>query len=172
MKIEVGAGTKGRDGYVHVDAVALPGVDVVDDGRWLETFDDETADEIFSHWFFEHVAMKEIPRMLACWRRVLKPGGCLRVVTNNHEAHNRCLQEGRISWEEWSYLIYAVSRQETYNIWDLHKSAWNQRVLAETLEEHGFDDVSVEAQWKCREDDGRLKCPALIAVASKPAVGR
>jgi hypothetical protein len=26
----------------------------------------------------------------------------------------------------------------------------------------------VQAQWKCREDDGRLKCPALIAEGLKP----
>lgn len=168
IKIEIGAGTKGHPGFVHVDAVQLPGVDVVDDGRWLESFGDAVAEEIFAHWFFEHVAPMDIDRMLACWMRVLAPGGRIRLVTNNHEAHNRCLAAGEISWQEWTYLIYAVTNKPNFNVWDLHKSAWNQELLAETLERNGYADVTVDAQWQCREVDGRLKCPALTAVAFKP----
>jgi predicted SAM-dependent methyltransferase len=167
MKIEVGAGAKGRDGYVHVDAVPLPGVDVVDDGRWLEKFEDESADEIYAHWFLEHVNVYEIPRMFEAWKRVLKPGGVVSLITNNFEAHNKCLADGEISWDEWVYLIFAANKVE-YNIWDLHKSGWNQARLTELLEECGFVDVDVEAQWRCREVDGRLKCPGLIAKACKP----
>jgi hypothetical protein len=165
MKIEIGAGTKPTPGYVHVDAVALEEVDVVDDGRTLSKFGDGVAEEIFSHWFFEHVARHEVKPMLANWQRVLAPGGGIRVVTNNHEAHNRCLAEGQITWKEWSYLIYG--NRPGYTIGDLHKCAWNRQTLEEILCLTGFVEVAVEAQWKCREQDGRLKCPALIAVARK-----
>ena len=168
MKIEIGAGTKGHDGYIHVDAIQLEGVDVVDDGRTLAAFDEGVADEIFAHWFLEHVARHEVPSMLAHWKRVLRPGGTVRLVTNNHEAHNRCVAAGEITWEEWSYLIYAVENKRSYNVWDVHKCAWNQDLLRQTLEANGFVDVDVEAQWKCREADGRLKCPALIATAVRP----
>jgi hypothetical protein len=105
--------------------------------------------------------------MLANWRRVLGPGGRLRLVTNNHEAHNRCLAQGKISFEEWSYLIYAVERKRGYSVWDVHKCAWSEELLRTTLEQHGFVEVAVTAQWQCREEDGRLKCPALIAEAVK-----
>lgn len=168
MKIEVGAGVKGRDGYTHVDAVALPGVDVVDDGRWLESFDDGVAEEIFCHWFLEHVAVREIPRMLSAWRRVLQPDGQLRLVTSNQEALNRSVQEGEITWAEWTYITYAAHKPD-YNIWDLHKSAWNEEVLRETLDANGFQEINIDARWKCREANGALKCPALIAVGRKPA---
>jgi predicted SAM-dependent methyltransferase len=168
VKIEVGAGTRGAPGYVHVDAVALEGVDVVDDGRYLRTFEAGVAEEIYAHWFLEHVARHEVPPMLEQWRRVLRSGGKLRLVTNNHEAHNRCLAAGEISWEEWSYLIYAVETKRGYGVWDVHKAAWNQALLTETLEKNGFVEVEVKAQWRCREEDGRLKCPALIAEAYKP----
>src|SRR6516164_917734 len=97
VKIEIGAGRKGLPGYVHVDAVDLPGVDVVDDGRALAKFDAGVAEEIYAHWFLEHVARHEVPSMLAEWKRVLMPGGIVRLVTNNHEAHNRCLAEGAIT---------------------------------------------------------------------------
>lgn len=168
MKIEIGAGKKGAPGYLHVDAVELEGVDVVDDGRFLRTFKAGVADEIYSHWFLEHVARHEVPPMLEQWKRVLRPGGKLRLITNNHEAHNRCLAAGKISWEEWSYLIYAVETKRGYGVWDVHKAAWNQTLLKETLQKNGFVDVEVKAQWDCREADGRLKCPALIAEAYKP----
>jgi hypothetical protein len=166
MKIEIGAGTKPTPGYVHVDAVVFDEVDVIDDGRTLSKFEDGVAEEIFSHWFFEHVARHEVKPMLANWQRVLAPGGKIRVVTNNHEAHNRCLAEGQITWKEWSYLIYG--NRPGYTIGDLHKCAWNKETLEEILQLTGYLEVSVEAQWKCREKDGRLKCPALIAQALKP----
>jgi predicted SAM-dependent methyltransferase len=172
MKIEIGAGTKGLAGYLHVDAVPLGGVDVVDDGRTLQKFEAGVADEIYAHWFLEHVARHEVPPMLSQWRRVLRPGGKLRLVTNNHEAHNQCLARGEITFEEWSYLIYAVENKRGYNVWDIHKAAWNQELLARTLEESGFDRVTVDAQWQCRETDGRLKCPALVAEAYKPGDDR
>jgi hypothetical protein len=92
----------------------------------------------------------------------------LRIVTNNVEAHNRCLAEGKITWEEWSYLIYAVETKRGYSVWDVHKCAWNQALLSQTLERSGFVNVDVSAYWGCREQDGRLKCPALIAVAVRP----
>jgi len=168
MRIEIGAGSKPTPGYVHVDAVALAGVDRVDDGRTLQSFEANVAEEIYSHWFLEHVARHEVAPMLEEWKRVLRPGGRVTIVTNNHEAHNRCLAEGKITWSEWSYLIYAVENKVGYSVWDVHKCAWNRRLLAETLERCGFAEVTVEAQWKCREDDGRLKCPALIARAVKP----
>jgi predicted SAM-dependent methyltransferase len=169
MKIEIGAGTKPTPGYVHVDAVALDEVDVVDDGRTLGTFKDGVAEEIYSHWFLEHVARHEVTPMLENWKRVLAPGGKVRLVTNNHEAHNRCLAEGEITWREWSYLIYAVENKRGYTVWDIHKCAWNHQLLREALEHAGFVQVSVEAQWRCREEDGRLKCPALIGEGLKPA---
>jgi len=169
VKIEIGAGTKGAAGYLHVDAVELEGVDVVDDGRTLATFEAGVADEIYSHWFLEHLSSIEVPSTLARWIEVLSPGGKVHLVTNNHEAHNRCLQEGEITWEEWSYLIYAVANKRNYNVWDVHKSAWNERLLADTLRAAGFERVEVRAQWKCREEDGRLKCPALIATGYKPS---
>lgn len=142
--------------------------DVVDDGRVLRTFPESCADEIFSHWFLEHVASHEVAPMFAAWKRVLKPGGLVRIVTNNHEAHNRCLASGEITWDEWTYLIYAVSNKRNYTVWDIHKSAWNEGLLRESLSTAGFVNVHVRAAWECREKDGRLKCPALQATAIKP----
>jgi len=168
MKLEIGSGRKPTPGYVHVDAVEMEGVDVVDDGRVLREFQDASASEIYCHWFLEHVARHEVAPMLARWKAVLRPGGILRLVTNNHEAHNRCLADGEISWEEWSYLIYAVENKRGYSVWDIHKCAWTQDMLTETLVRCGFVDVDVTAQWQCREEDGRLKCPALVAEAVRP----
>jgi predicted SAM-dependent methyltransferase len=169
LRIEVGAGARPTPGYLHVDVIEQDGIDVLDDGRTLATFADGVAQEIYSHWFLEHVAFHEVPPMLEHWKRVLAPGGMVHMVTNNHEAHNRCLFEGQITWREWSYLIYAVDNRPGYNVWDIHKCAWNQELLAEMLDECGFVDVDVEARWKCRHDDGRLICPALIARAYKPS---
>ena len=85
MKIEIGAGTKGRPGYVHVDTVPHDGIDVVDDGRYLQAFDTGVAD---------------------------------------------------------------------------------------ALRASGLVDVYVRAEWDCREANGRLNCPALVAEGFRPASER
>jgi predicted SAM-dependent methyltransferase len=171
LMIEIGAGTKGRPGYLHVDSIAHEGVDVVDDGRYLRTFEPGVADEIYSRWFFEHVARHEVPAMLARWQEVLRPGGKIRLTTNNHEAHVRCLHTGEISFLEWSYLVYAVENKVGYSLFDVHKCAWTQELLDEALRASGLVDVHVRAEWECREEDGRLSCPGLIAEGFKPLDG-
>ena len=168
MRIEIGSGTKPSARLRSRRHGRSRAVDVVDDGRSLSTFDDGVVDEIYAHWFLEHVARHEVAPMLDRWMQVLKPGGHLHLVTNNHEAHNRCLLAGRISWEEWSYLVYAIENKRGYSVWDVHKCAWNAELLTETLQAAGFAQVNVNAQWDCREPDGRLKCPALIGQARKP----
>ena len=168
MKIQIGAGSKGLAGYVQVDPVEQPGVDVVDDGRALSSFDADAADEIYAQWFLERVARHEIAPMLKQWKRVLRPGGTVRLVTQNHAAHNQCLADGAITWEEWSYLVYAVENKKGYSVWDVHKSAWTEELISAALADNGFVEVQVSAQWGCREADGRLKCPALVASARKP----
>jgi predicted SAM-dependent methyltransferase len=168
VKIEIGAGTKGMDGYIHVDAMPLEGVDVVDDGRTLATFEADSAEEIYCHWFLEHVAVHEVQPMLEAWKRVLQPRGIVRVITSNQEAINKGLDSRDLSWDEWIYLTYAVSNKPNYTIWDIHKSAWTPELVERALSRAGLVEIEVKARWACRETDGRLKCPALVASGVKP----
>jgi SAM-dependent methyltransferase len=56
IRLDVGCGGKKRDGFIGLDFVEQPGVDVVLDvttERW--PFDDRSVDEVFSSHFLEHI---------------------------------------------------------------------------------------------------------------------
>lgn len=81
VDIELGCGARKRDsGAVGIDALALPGVDLVGDVfEVLAAFPNASVDSVRSFHFFEHV--EELPRLLAEIARVLRTSGELYVVT-------------------------------------------------------------------------------------------
>lgn len=78
MRLNLGAGSDIRDGWVNVDIADMPGVDVVHD---LDTFPwplgDEQASEILALDIFEHVT-NPLGFMAEC-HRILAGGGVLTV---------------------------------------------------------------------------------------------
>ena len=76
MRINLGAGSALLTGWVNLDRVKLPGIDVVhdlDERYW--PFGDGTADQIVAKDVFEHVA-DPILFMTEC-HRILRPGAGL-----------------------------------------------------------------------------------------------
>jgi hypothetical protein len=74
VRLELGCGTRRRDGFIGVDRVDLPGVDIVadlEDG--LGFLPDSSVDEMQSKSLFEHV--RDFEGLMAEVVRVLKPGG-------------------------------------------------------------------------------------------------
>jgi SAM-dependent methyltransferase len=78
LRIDIGCGKNKREGFIGVDALALPGVDVVCDirGRW--PFEDNSVDEAAASHVIEHLT-----NLNGAWERVhffnelhrvLKPG--------------------------------------------------------------------------------------------------
>lgn len=63
----------------------LPGFITVDRKNGSEAFPlglpDECADEVYASHVLEHFAREEVPRVIAEWWRVVKPGGRLRIST-------------------------------------------------------------------------------------------
>jgi predicted SAM-dependent methyltransferase len=80
IRLDVGCGGKKRDGFIGLDFVEQPGVDVVLDvttERW--PFDDRSVDEVFSSHFLEHIA--EPNHVLSEIGRVCKDGARIRFIT-------------------------------------------------------------------------------------------
>ena len=82
-----------------IDAQAHPHVDLVADVARLEMIPDETADLIYASHVLEHFGRWEFRAVLAEWRRVLKPGGVLRLAVPDFAAcaklyHERGLADG------------------------------------------------------------------------------
>jgi len=79
VALELGCGATKRDGAaIGIDALELPGVDLVGDAfEALALFPPASVDRIESHHFFEHV--DDLPRLMTELGRVVKKGGALVV---------------------------------------------------------------------------------------------
>lgn len=168
-RLEIGCGTRLFNGYDGLDVLDIPGIKYPGvDARQLP-IEDGTYDEVFSHWVLEHFAWREMVDLLKEWGRVLRPGGFLRIVTNNQAAHNKCLAEGEIDWKEWVRLTYGVryGASRPAELADCHKIGFTENLLREFLEQAEFVGIDIKVGWKCRELDGSVKCPGLTATARK-----
>jgi len=78
VKLDVGSGKASVEGYRHLDNVPYPHIDYVCDAASTPIGDGEVS-EIRSRHFLEHLDRDHVRRVLAEWRRILKPGGAVHV---------------------------------------------------------------------------------------------
>lgn len=170
-KLEIGSGARPQEGYIHMDVIQQEHVEVIWDANQTPyPFENERFNEIYLHWVLEHFSMRDIDRILLEWYRLLKPGGFVHAITGNVEAHNKCLLEGKITWEEWNRLIFGISLgigKPPVSVYECHKIAWNVDLINKLFGNAGFRNITVNAGWACREKDNSIKCPGLIIKAYK-----
>ncbi|MGH7660526.1 MAG: class I SAM-dependent methyltransferase [Vulcanimicrobiaceae bacterium] len=83
LKLHVGCGKRHIPGWTHVDQVAFPHVDHVQDIRHLRDLSEGSAKIIYACQVIEYFDRDEVVPILAEWRRVLVPGGILRLSVPN-----------------------------------------------------------------------------------------
>jgi predicted SAM-dependent methyltransferase len=157
LLVNVGAGARGRPGWVNLDASRSRGITAVVDVRTTLPFPDGSVRGLFTEHFLEHLDYaEEAPRFLAeCWR-VLAPGGVARVIVPDAGRYLRAYGEpgwtalavlrglGPDQTDPWLggryntklELINAIFRQRGE-----HKYAYDAETLMRTLRAAGFADV-------------------------------
>ena len=126
FKLDLGCGKSKKEGFVGVDSIAFPGVDVVCDlAREVWPWKDGSVEEAYSSHSREHIPAKERARNYAgdvyprahffneLWR-VLKPGGKATFITP-HWCSNRAYGDVTHEWPPISEMFY----------WYLNK-AWRE----------------------------------------------
>jgi predicted SAM-dependent methyltransferase len=145
MKIHLGCGEKKIDGFVNVDIRDLPQVDVVDDIRELSKFKDACATLVYVSHVLEHISRREYKKVLLGWRRLLVPGGTLRLAVPDFEAVvNHYLTHKNIEVLR-GFLYGGQTYPENY-----HYCAWDFYALSKDLEECGFVNVR---RWDWRKTE-------------------
>jgi predicted SAM-dependent methyltransferase len=150
LRLHVGCGRSRLDGWINIDAQALPGVDVVADVRSGLRFDADAAEAIFAEHFLEHLPLEDALAFLGDAHRVLAPGGWLRLSTPN------------LDWV-WSthYSLEAdpprkrdaaIMLNRAFHGWR-HQFLWNREMLDEALTAQGFDAV----RW-CAYGESDVPC--------------
>ncbi len=178
-KLEIGGGLWPQKGYLQMDAKKVPGVDVVGNVLKGIPLKDNSLDEVFAHWVLEHFAYREIPNLLKEFKRVLKKGGLLHLVTNNGLAHIKAYQEKVIDIHELNRMIFGIALKRlpkskitkntpehhyNYKMEDLHKIFWTEE-LVKYFFEPVFEKVVIRSTWKHRNENGKFLCPGIIIKA-------
>jgi SAM-dependent methyltransferase len=107
LLVNIGCGSGGMDGWVNIDCFPAPCVTCVRDCRTTLPLSDGSASGIFTEHFLEHLDYyEEAPRFLTECRRVLQPGGTLRVLVPDGEKYLLAYGAGDLgAMERFSPLV-------------------------------------------------------------------
>lgn len=139
IRLHLGCGKRYIPGFLHLDAQPHPHVDLVTDVAHLDAIPDESADLIYAAHVLEHFGRWEFRAVLAEWRRVLKPGGLLRLAVPDFAACAKLYYEQGLA-DGLNGLIGLISGGQR-DPHDFHKMIFDERFLTHELLGLGFHNV-------------------------------
>lgn len=145
-RLHLGCGDKHLAGFFHVDIAPLPHVDHVGRVERLDFIEDGAAELIYACHVLEHYGRFEIADVLGEWRRVLQPGGVLRLAVPDFAACAAIYYEEGLK-DGLSGLIGLVSGGQRDG-YDYHRMIFDETLLTGLLHQAGFNEVR---QWDWRE---------------------
>ena len=156
--LNVGCGMRSVKGAVTLDYYWYPGVDLVWDARKKLPFPDGRFEGVFAEHFLEHIEFERVKEMLVEFRRVLKPGGVIRIVVPDGglflDLYHRTTQGEKIQFpgmKEDEDLAPMMVVNQVFRGWG-HKYCYDFQTLARLLTDAGFQDVRKESYGR-----GRIK---------------
>jgi len=134
LRLNLGCGHLPAPDYFNIDARELPGVDMIADVRSLP-FHPGTVAEIYAAHLVEHFTESELrSAIISGWRRVLKPGGLLRIVVPDAEGMIQAFSRGEYPFESLREVTFG-SQDYPGNF---HYTMFSRQSLRELLQSFGF----------------------------------
>ena len=137
-------------GYVAVDFFS-PNAGYGADLRYPLLIDDAVFDGIFTEHTLEHLNYTEVARILAECRRILKPGGVIRIVVPDLSIFVEHYVSNNESWfRDWEREVLQprgrsmTSRMEALSFVTQeygHRSAWDFETMEKFLTRAGFTEI-------------------------------
>lgn len=137
MKLHLGCGVRHIPGFVHIDAVDFPHVDHQAAIDRLPFIPDDSVELIYACHVLEHFKRSQVREVLLEWRRVLRPGGVLRLAVPDFAALCEVYQvTGRLE------LVIGPLFGRQNHLYNIHYNAFDEASLRAQLEESRFTDVA------------------------------
>jgi predicted SAM-dependent methyltransferase len=139
LKLHLGCGKRRLPGFVHVDRANFPHIDFRSGVDRLDMFENDAAELIYSSHVLEYFDRIEARRVLEEWKRVLCPGGVLRLAVPDFQA----LSEVYFLDHKVDLILGPLyGRMDVDGATIYHKTAYDFDSLQELLEQCGFQEVS------------------------------
>ena len=155
--INLGSGTRTIPGFINIDFFTTPGIDYGADLRYPLRIGTDTVDGIFCEHTLEHLCYRDADALLSECRRILKPGGAIRIVVPDLSLFLRHHCGGNREWfREWERLMFRESVVAERSGRTLgspleavsfvtqeygHASCWDFETLRNHLARSGFRDI-------------------------------
>lgn len=142
LRVNLGCGPRTLKGWVNVDAARAPAVDVVWDVRKGLPFRDESCTAIFCEHMIEHLSRVDAARLLVESRRVLEPGGVIRVSTPDAAIYLRAYVGDQSFFARPEFLCPADTPMDRINLMmreqGQHLWCYDYETLERLIREAGF----------------------------------
>ena len=153
IKLNIGCGTDYKDGWINIDNNSDNNIKKLDlnwDLRNALPFKDETIDFIFHEHFMEHLTPQESLKSLNDFKRVLKPGGVMRIAMPDMEDIFDLYKDNK--WKSRPIIKnhgfqFVKTRAELVNMsfsWWGHKWIYDWEELCRRLDEVGFTKNNIK----------------------------
>lgn len=141
VNLHLGCWRRNIPGFINVEQADFPHVDYKTSIDKLDMFEDNYADLIYCSHAFEYFDRQQAINVLAEWRRILKPGGVLRLAVPDFEALLEVYQTYNDLNKILGPLFGRMEISTPAEIIIYHKTVYDFESLKALLESAGFTDI-------------------------------
>lgn len=163
--IDLGCGQQPTDGFVGIDYFGGLG-SYAADLRFPLKVASNHVDGIFTEHTLEHLTYRHVAALLRECHRILKPGGCIRVVLPDVGEMARRYAAHDAAWfEQWAHHMLGTRNRALATPMEAisfvtqeygHVSCWDHDTVAHYLAQAGFVDVA-RCTWRQGRDPRMLR---------------
>jgi predicted SAM-dependent methyltransferase len=153
IHLHLGCGPKYMPGFVNIDANPFTKTDMWLDVRCGIPFADQAVDSVYATHMFEHFYPDELGRLLCECKRVLKPGGGMRVIVPSLHSAIAAYQQGRKEWfDDFPRKFDSVGGRFSNFIFcdGQHRAGLDFSYLREAMQQAGFQEIEESAEGTSR----------------------